>query len=61
AYARKAQLKQDAEALDTLVNQGMTLHRIDREKMQEMVKEPLLKVVADMELTDLYQMIKGVN
>ena len=55
------QLKQDAEALESLVNQGMILHKIDRDKMQEMVKEPLKKVVADMVLTDLYQMIKDVN
>ena len=61
AYARKVQLKQDAEALESLVNQGMILHKIDRDKMQEMVKEPLKKVVADMDLTDLYQMIKDVN
>ncbi len=61
AYARKVQLKQDAEALESLVDQGMKLHRIDRDKMQEMVKEPLKKVVADMKLTDLYKMIKDVN
>ena len=56
-YARQIQLDQDAEALDQLVEEGATLHELDREHMQAIVKEPLEDVIDDMGLTDLYRKI----
>ncbi|MDI4638783.1 TRAP transporter substrate-binding protein [Halomonas sp. BMC7] len=56
-YARGVQLEQDAEALDQLVEEGATLHELDRERMQEIVKAPLAKVIEDMGLTELHQQI----
>lgn len=56
-YAREVQLKQDAEALDQLVAEGATLHELDRERMQEIVKAPLAEVIKDMGLTELHQKI----
>jgi len=57
SYAREIQLKQDAEALDTLVEEGATLYEMDREKMQEVVREPLAEVIEEMGLTELHQKI----
>ncbi len=42
-YAREVQLRQDREALDTLVEEGATLHELDRERMKTMVREPLAR------------------
>jgi TRAP-type C4-dicarboxylate transport system substrate-binding protein len=56
-YARGVQLKQDAEALDQLVEEGATLHELDRERMQEIVKAPLAEVIDDMGLSELHQKI----
>lgn len=56
-FARDVQLSQDAEALELLVKEGATLHDMDRETMMETVAEPLKSVIADMGLTELYQMI----
>ncbi|MAY71950.1 MAG: C4-dicarboxylate ABC transporter substrate-binding protein [Halomonas sp.] len=57
SYARGVQLDQDSEALDLLVEEGATLHELDREKMQEIVSEPLAEVIEEMGLTELHQMI----
>ncbi|GHB06259.1 TRAP transporter substrate-binding protein [Modicisalibacter luteus] len=57
SYARDVQLKQDAEALDTLKEEGATLHSLDRERMKEIVSEPLQQVIDDMELGELHQKI----
>ncbi|MGM0785351.1 MAG: TRAP transporter substrate-binding protein [Pseudomonadota bacterium] len=57
SYARDVQLEQDAEALDLLVEEGATLHEMDREAMMEIVAEPLEGVIADMDLTEFHQMI----
>lgn len=57
SYARDVQLKQDAEALDLLVDEGATLHEMDRQRMMEIVEEPLQGVIADMGLTEMHQMI----
>lgn len=57
SYARDIQLKQDAEALDLLVEEGATLYEMDRQRMMEIVEEPLEGVIADMGLTDMHQMI----
>ncbi|RCV88676.1 TRAP transporter substrate-binding protein [Billgrantia montanilacus] len=56
-YAREVQLEQDAEALDLLVEEGATLHDMDRQTMMEMVAGPLESVIAEMGLTELHQMI----
>ncbi|GAB2799328.1 TRAP transporter substrate-binding protein [Halomonas shantousis] len=56
-YARNVQLEQDAAALETLEQQGATLYPMDRERMQEIVAEPLQKVIDDMGLSELYQKI----
>ncbi|SDK52372.1 TRAP transporter substrate-binding protein [Billgrantia gudaonensis] len=57
SYARDVQLEQDAEALDLLVEEGATLHEMDREAMMETVEGPLEGVIADMGLTEYHQMI----
>ncbi|NIC06942.1 TRAP transporter substrate-binding protein [Billgrantia bachuensis] len=57
SYAREVQLEQDAEALDLLAEEGATLHELDRERMQEVVKEPLQSVIEEMGLADLHRMI----
>jgi tripartite ATP-independent transporter DctP family solute receptor len=57
SYARDVQLKQDAEALDLLVEEGATLHEMDRQRMMEIVEEPLESVITDMGLTEMHQMI----
>ncbi|WP_163558957.1 TRAP transporter substrate-binding protein [Halomonas sp. NO4] len=57
SYARDVQLEQDAEALDLLVEEGATLHEMDRETMMETVEGPLEGVIADMGLTEFHQMI----
>ncbi|WP_148252011.1 TRAP transporter substrate-binding protein [Aidingimonas lacisalsi] len=57
SYARNVQLEQDAEALDLLVEEGATLHELDRERMQEIVKEPLQDVIEEMGLSELHEMI----
>lgn len=56
-YARNVQLEQDAEALDLLVEEGATLHELDRQRMQETVADPLQNVIEDMDLAELHQMI----
>lgn len=61
SYARSVQLEQDAEALDLLVEEGATLHEMDREKMMEAVAGPLESVIADMGLTEYHQMIINVE
>lgn len=57
SYARNMQLEQDAKALDLLVEEGATLHEMDRETMMETVAGPLESVIADMGLTEYHQMI----
>lgn len=57
SYARQVQLEQDAEALKTLEQEGATLYPLDRERMKEIVSEPLQQVIDDMELNELHQMI----
>ncbi|WP_104203235.1 TRAP transporter substrate-binding protein [Billgrantia saliphila] len=57
SYAREVQLKQDAEALDLLAEEGATLHELDRERMQSVVEEPLQSVIEEMGLADLHRMI----
>ncbi|WP_280564435.1 TRAP transporter substrate-binding protein [Chromohalobacter sp. 48-RD10] len=61
SYARKVQLKQDAEALETLKEEGATLYPMDRERMKEIVAEPLQKVIDDMGLTELHDRIVNVE
>lgn len=56
-YAREVQLEQDAEALDLLVEEGATLHEMDRETMMEKVAGPLESVIDEMGLADLHRMI----
>ncbi|MBY5929181.1 TRAP transporter substrate-binding protein [Halomonas sp. DP8Y7-3] len=57
SYARGVQLEQDAEALELLVEEGATLHELDREQMQQIVREPLAEVIDEMGLSELHQMI----
>jgi len=61
SYARNVQLKQDAEALETLKQEGATLYPMDRERMQEIIAEPLQKVIDDMGLTELHNKIVNVG
>ena len=61
SYARKVQLEQDAEALETLEEEGATLYPMDRERMKEIVAEPLQKVIDDMGLTELHDRIVNVE
>lgn len=56
-YARQVQLEQDAEALDLLVEEGATLHELDREAMMETVAGPLEGVIEEMDLAELHRMI----
>lgn len=56
-YARRVQLEQDAAALDQLVEEGATLHELDRERMQAIVEDPLSGVIEEMGLTELHQKI----
>ncbi|MDW7748179.1 TRAP transporter substrate-binding protein [Halomonas sp.] len=56
-YARQVQLEQDAEALDLLVEEGATLHELDRQAMMETVAGPLESVIEEMNLTELHRMI----
>ncbi|WP_088744217.1 TRAP transporter substrate-binding protein [Cobetia sp. QF-1] len=60
-YARKVQLEQDAAALAELEKQGAKLHGIDRERMQEIVAEPLKAVIAEMGLKDIYDKVRAVK
>lgn len=57
SYARDVQLKQDAEALDTLEQEGATLYPMDRQRMMEIVAEPLEQVIDEMGLSELHQKI----
>lgn len=57
SYARDVQLKQDAEALELLQEEGATLYELDRERMQEIVAEPLQQVIDEMGLSELHQQI----
>lgn len=61
AYARKVQLEQDADALAELEKQGAKLHEIDRERMQEIVAEPLKEVIAEMGLKEIYDKVRAVK
>jgi len=56
-YARQVQLEQDAEALALLVEEGATLHEMDRETMMASVAGPLESVIAEMGLSELHQKI----
>ncbi|MHB0777232.1 TRAP transporter substrate-binding protein [Halomonas sp. WWR20] len=56
-YARNVQLEQDAEALKTLEKEGATLYPMDRERMQEIVAEPLQQVIDEMGLSELHEKI----
>jgi len=61
SYARDVQLKQDAEALETLKQEGATLYPMDRKRMQEIIAKPLQKVIDDMGLTELHNKIVNVG
>ncbi|MBB3143511.1 TRAP transporter substrate-binding protein [Halomonas organivorans] len=60
-YARQVQLEQDAAALDQLVEEGATLHELDRERMQAIVEAPLSEVIEEMGLTELHDKIINVG
>lgn len=59
AHAREVQLAQDAEAMDLLKQEGATLYEMDRSRMKEIVREPVLEVADRMGLADLYQRIQA--
>lgn len=59
ALAREVQLAQDAEAMDLLESEGAIFYPMDRAKMQEIVRAPILEVASRMGLADLYQRIQG--
>ncbi|WP_129141212.1 TRAP transporter substrate-binding protein [Modicisalibacter coralii] len=61
SYARDVQLEQDAEALQTLQEEGATLYPMDRERMKEIVAEPLDEVIDEMGLTELHDKIVNVG
>lgn len=58
AHAREVQLRQDAEAAKLLEEEGATMYELDREKMKEIVRQPVLDVAAKMGLADLYTRIQ---
>ena len=61
AHARQVQLKQDAEAMELLKKEGATLYPMDRQKMMEIVRAPVLEVAGKMGLADLYARIQGYS
>ena len=61
ALARQVQLKQDSDAMELLKKEGAKLYPMDRAKMQEIVREPVLKVAAKMGLDDLYSKIQNAQ
>lgn len=56
-YARDLQIRLDKESRDKLKEEGATFYPMDRERMQQIVAEPLGHVIDDMGLRDLYEMI----
>ena len=61
AYARDLQLAQDKTSLVELQKEGATLYEIDRDKMKELVKEPLHGVLEELDLTELHKKITSVK
>ena len=59
ALAREVQLRQDAEAMELLKAEGAILYKMDREKMQEMVRPAVLDVAGRMGLAELYDRIQA--
>lgn len=57
-FAREMQLEVDLEALDRIQEEGATLVEFDKERMQEIVREPVLEVGDELGLSDLYQRIQ---
>ncbi|GHC25038.1 transporter [Kushneria pakistanensis] len=56
-YARDLQIRLDQASRDALREEGATFYPMDRERMQEMVAEPLGQIIDDMDLRDLFEMI----
>lgn len=56
-YARDLQIRLDKESRDKLKAEGATFYSMDRERMQQIVAEPLGQVIDDMGLRELYEMI----
>lgn len=56
-YACNLQIRLDKESRDKLKEEGATFYPMDRERMQQIVAEPLGKVIDDMGLRDLYELI----
>ncbi|KAA0015930.1 TRAP transporter substrate-binding protein [Salinicola corii] len=56
-YARNLQIRLDKESRDKLKEEGATFYPMDRERMQQLVAEPLGRVIDDMGLGDLHELI----
>jgi tripartite ATP-independent transporter DctP family solute receptor len=57
-YARELQLEIDMQAFDRLQEEGAIPVEFDKERMQEIVREPVLEAAADLGLADLYTRIQ---
>jgi TRAP-type C4-dicarboxylate transport system substrate-binding protein len=57
-FAREKQVKVDQKALERIKEEGATLVPMDREKMAEIVMEPVMKVGEEQGLAELYQKIR---
>lgn len=57
-FARELQLAVDLEALDRIQEEGATLVEFDKERMQDIVRDPVLGVGRQLGLDDLYQRIQ---
>ncbi len=57
-YARDLQVSIDFEALDRIQEQGAELVAFDKERMQDIVREPVLEVGSELGLDDLYERIQ---
>ncbi|MDH4571971.1 TRAP transporter substrate-binding protein [Salinicola acroporae] len=56
-YARNLQIRLDKESRDKLKAEGATFYPMDRGRMQQIVAEPLGRVIDDLGLRDLYELI----
>ncbi|WP_251976281.1 TRAP transporter substrate-binding protein [Salinicola avicenniae] len=60
-YARNLQIRLDTESREKLKDEGATFYPMDRERMQAMVAEPLGKVIDEMGLRDVYELIVNTD
>ncbi|MFC0267624.1 TRAP transporter substrate-binding protein [Kushneria aurantia] len=56
-YARELQIRLDREAREALREEGATFFPMDRERMQRIVAEPLGRIIDEMGLRDVHEMI----